>query len=674
MKLRFVLCFFCLYLPFLLLAQTPATSWKSLWVGTEENWWTEEDEEFFSDLVEHPLNVYELNKETLSRFPFLSDTQIEHILYYIYKYSPLHSIEELQAVEDMDRSTWELLRCFLYVGTYEKQTVSPSLPQLLKYGTGLYTARVDIPLFTKAGYLPSVYQTEKGYMGTATYLNTRFRWRCKDRLQIGLQAEKDAGEAFFTPYNRNGFDHYTGYLFMSGKKHWETIGIGHYKVAFGKGLVINNGFLRSKDPFSPQMDRQGAGISPNTSIVEDAYLQGIGATYKWKQWKICGFLSYKQESGRQEEGIITHWKKDGLYRTQQERKQKNSFSQGIVGGNISYENTRFGAGITAVVHHLNYPLSPPIRYYNKDVARGDKFANVGLHYTYKFPRAVLSGECAFNAQGRMAWLQTYTYRLYALHTLRFIARYYDVGYTAIYGQGYGEATDLQNEWGLTVAWENKNDARFHYRLYADVFHFPQVRYGIRHKHTWGGSWTVAMRYAPRTSWWWEGVYSGKNKARDNVEDGKLVAVLPHIRHKILLRSRYKFSSACYAQGTLQYIYATTIGKASSSGWGGSIEAGYAPTKLPLRFQVMGTLFHTADYESRFSLYEPSLRYMYGFGMYQGTGYKGIALLQWDIYEKLRLQAHLSYTHYTDRHRIGQGREQIEGNKKADFRLQLLWKF
>ena len=43
-------------------------------------------------LAENPINLNKTNKEELEKLQFLSDTQIENILYYIYKSAPLNTI------------------------------------------------------------------------------------------------------------------------------------------------------------------------------------------------------------------------------------------------------------------------------------------------------------------------------------------------------------------------------------------------------------------------------------------------------------------------------------------------------------------------------------------------------------------------------------------------------
>lgn len=61
--------------------------------------------EELSELRENPININTATKEQLERFPFLSDQLVENILYYLYKYGPMLTRNELWMIEDIDRQT-----------------------------------------------------------------------------------------------------------------------------------------------------------------------------------------------------------------------------------------------------------------------------------------------------------------------------------------------------------------------------------------------------------------------------------------------------------------------------------------------------------------------------------------------------------------------------------------
>ena len=65
----------------------------------------------------NPINLNNTNQKELEKLIFLSDHQIENILFYTYQNQPLQTIYELQAVEDLDMSTIKTMLPFVYVGS-----------------------------------------------------------------------------------------------------------------------------------------------------------------------------------------------------------------------------------------------------------------------------------------------------------------------------------------------------------------------------------------------------------------------------------------------------------------------------------------------------------------------------------------------------------------------------
>ena len=113
--------------------------------------WDTQFEEL-SELREHPININTATKEQLERFPFLSDQLVENILYYLYKYGPMLTRNELGMIEDIDRQTIQYLLPFIYFETPEKEQYKLNIKRILKYGKQELSTRVDIPFYTKAGY------------------------------------------------------------------------------------------------------------------------------------------------------------------------------------------------------------------------------------------------------------------------------------------------------------------------------------------------------------------------------------------------------------------------------------------------------------------------------------------------------------------------------------------
>ena len=97
-----------------LYAQSDWLEWNEDITASEElEDWREKYEEL-SEIAEHPFNINTITKEELEQLPFLSDKMIENILYYIYKYGPMLTKNELLGVEGMDWQTKVFNRLYLY--------------------------------------------------------------------------------------------------------------------------------------------------------------------------------------------------------------------------------------------------------------------------------------------------------------------------------------------------------------------------------------------------------------------------------------------------------------------------------------------------------------------------------------------------------------------------------
>lgn len=151
--------------------------------------------EELSELRENPININTATKEQLERFPFLSDQLVENILYYLYKYGPMLTRNELWMIEDIDRQTIHYLLPFIYFETPEKEQYKPNIKRILKYGKQELSTRVDIPFYTKAGYQQYPAETlkknpNKQYLGYGYYHNLRYSFHYRDQIYAGITAEK----------------------------------------------------------------------------------------------------------------------------------------------------------------------------------------------------------------------------------------------------------------------------------------------------------------------------------------------------------------------------------------------------------------------------------------------------------------------------------------------------
>ncbi len=624
--------------------------------------------EELADLKEHPININTATKEQLERFPFLSERLVENILYYLYKYGSMQSEKELLMVEDMSRQTMRYLLPFITFEPIEKEKDKLSFQQVLKYGKHELSTRVDIPFYTKAGY-------RNKYLGYGFYHNVRYNFRYGNHIDIGITAEKDAGEPFFEGRNSKGYDYYSPYVLVRNMGKINTLAIGNYRLGYGYGLVMNTGFSMGKSATLSTLGNQSRGIKKHSSTDEYNYFQGMAISYQLsKRWTADAFYSYRKMSGTVDNRFITSLKKDGYYRTTTDFEKRNSFSNQVIGSNIHYNGKYVEMGLTTVYNVFNKMLNPAARYYNTFYARGSDFFNTGINYKVFYKRFSFSGETAIDKSGRIATLNMIRYSPKSETQITVMNRFYDAAYQSIYARSVGEGSMVQNESSIYIGLETSLLRYFKLNAYADWFYFPWKKYLVSKAGTTGFDGLLQLTYSPTYELDMFIRYRYKNKQKDYTDDSGSKSTLPYIQQRLKYQLNYSPTDAWVLKTTVDYVNAHYRRQSSSQGVMVSQGVGYSFRKCPLRLDAGIAWFCTDDYISRISMYEKGLLYSFSFPSFYGRGMRHYLLARYEWNNHLVLQAKYALTHYFDRETIGTALEQINGHQKNDLYLQLRWKF
>lgn len=636
--------------------------------------------EELSDLKENPLNINSATKEQLERFPFLNSQLIENILYYLYKYGAMVSINELMVVEDMDLATFRLLKPFITCQPLEEKTHTPTLKSILKYGKQELSARMDIPLYTRAGYQPftSDYIKEnpnKRYLGPSFYHNLRYKFRYTDKVYIGFTAEKDSGEPFFAGNNKKGYDYYSPYFYIRDFGKIRALALGNYRLNYGYGLVMNTDFNMGKTTALNTLLNRESGIKKHSSTDEYNYFQGIAGSIQLSEhFTADAFYSYRQMDGIVDNRFITSLKEDGYHRIPRDYEKKNSLTNQLIGSNIQYNGKNFELGLTAVYNFFNKVLNPTYRPYNKYYPRGSDFFNLGANYKFFLKKLTWMGEVAMDKDRRMAALNTLRYRPKANFQLIAMHRFYDVAYQSMYARSVGEGSMVQNESGFYLGMEADELWYFKLTAYIDFFYFPWKKYQMTKNGTRGIDGVIQLDYSPTHELDMFIRYRYKNKFKDyNPAEGDKITV-PYIQQKGRYQLTYSPNDELVLKTTADVVYNAYQHKDPSKGFLIKQSIGYKFPKLPLQLDASVAWFKTDDYASRITVYEKSLLYSFSMPSFYGEGERFSFNTRYELNKHIVLQGKYACTHYRDREVISSGLEQIEGNLKSDLYFQVQFKF
>lgn len=640
-------------------------------------------ETLYSDLsylTEHPFELNTVTENELKRLPFLSDQQINSLLTYRTKYGKLVTLYELKNMEGMDVETISLLLPFVYIGDISVNKPSFMVKNMLKYGSNELQIRYDRCFQQKKGYrscpdsILQAYPNRK-YLGEPFYHSLRYSYAYRDNIQVGVVAEKDAGEPFWNSY-RKGYDFYSAHLYLKDMNKWlKTVAIGDYKISFGQGLVISNDFTPGRSAIVAQAERRTYGFRRHFSTNENDYFRGAASTVGLKQFYISLFYSYRKLDAGVDNYLVSLFKTDGLHRLERDWEKKHTIPMQTYGGNIRYATPDFSMGITALSYSFGkYRIEPDPKPYNLFYFRGNNNMDMSVDYMLKIKKAKFYGETAFSSNKAMATLNAFQLTPVSYLSFLLLYRYYDRKYQAFFGNAFGQNSGVQNEQGVYTGMQWTPFADFKLSMYADVFRFPWLRYGVDAPSS-GQEYMVQLDYYRGNNFTSYVRYKYRKKEKNRtLEDESALSILPYSQQRFRWQLIYGTELTWMLKTSADAVYYNEQEGKHSFGWMVSQSAGWKPSTLPFQGDIYMAYFHTDDYYSRISSYEKNILYAFNMPSFYGRGIRLSFSFRWNIIKRLSLSAKWSHTYYVDRDVIGTDQEEIKGHNKTDIYLLLKYKF
>ena len=94
----------------------------------------------------------------------------------------------------------------------------------------------------------------------------------------------------------------------------------------------------------------------------------------------------------------------------------------------------------------------------------------------------------------------------------------------------------------------------------------------------------------------------------------------------------------------------------------------------MTIQARLAIFDTQDFNTRIYAYENDVLYNFSIPAYYGKGMRFYINAHWDINRKMSIWLRYANFFYSDRNVISSGLEEIQGNNKSDFRVQMRFAF
>lgn len=625
-------------------------------------------EEDLEEMAQHPVNLNTATREELERMPFLTASQVEDILFYIYRYGQLKSMSELTLISSIDWYQRQLMSCFFYVADDGSKPAFPSLKNIAQYGKHEVMGMLKVPFYERKGDASGT----GGYLGYPYKHGLRYQFRYGNSVKLGLVASQDAGEPFFGGRNTMGYDFYSFYLQVKNLGRWKNITLGRYRLNVGLGLILNNDFGFGKLSALTSLGRSSSCIIRGHSSRSSAnYLQGAAATYTLlKGLELTGFLSYRQIDATlsADGGGIKTILKTGLHRTVNEIAKQKVASNTLVGGNISYRHQGWHIGGTAFYTSFSLPLTPnKSQLYKRFAPEGNAFWNASISYGYISHRLTLSGETATGDCGSIATLNAASYLCSDHFTLMALHRFYSARYYSLFSNSFSEGSDVQDENGVYLGFTWIPAHHWSITAYSDFAYFAWPKYQTREStQSWDN--LVNILFQPSRVLTVGGRFRYKDKAGTTTGRLRLYATISQKRWSAKTSFDYTMSQA---ESTMK-----NEGDELSKGYMVSEHIGWEWKWKQLKGTLRGCLgyFHTSDFASRIYAYEPGLLYQMSFGSYYGEGIRYALVARSEIGSHLLLIAKLGTTDYFDRSHISSGLQEISRSSQTDLEIQVKWKW
>lgn len=633
--------------------------------------------EQLSILIDNPISINHATRNELEQLPFLSDQQIENLLYYRYHYGHFMSLHELKVIEGFDLFMAELLMPFFEIVAKQAVDNSSKSTYISKPKQELLV-RFDRNLNRKDGYIPksdSLLQTNpnRSYLGSPIYNSVRYRFDLKERYRFGFSLEKDAGEPWLTnrfPY----YDFASAYFVLRNTGVMKSLTLGNYRLRMGSGLVINHSFSLGKNFIGADLMTRNQGVLPHTSVDEFNYLQGAAAEFQFSNWTIIPFVSFRKLDAIVTDSTIVSIKRDGVHNVWREEEKRGEASLFTTGFNTAYTGSNYRIGMTGVYHQYNKDIEPIPRLYNLHFFRGRETYNLAIDYRARFYTILFAGETAICENGTVATLNAVQFSPLSTFTLFLLHRYYDKSYHALFSRSFSESAEVNNENGFFIQARFKPMKRMEVITSSDLFRFDWPKYGVDqpsngYDHCFQLSYQpfvkthIQMRYRLKMKY--------KNYTNSTIEQ---LPVASYQRHTSGFQLRHNFTPNLYLRSFCETAFYRFADRPLSTGWLISGVVGYKSNQLPIQLDIQLSHFNTDDSFSKIYLSEKNILYAGGIPSFYGEGVRTTSILKYDFLELFSLWIKVAYTHYLDRETIGSGLEKIDAPSKSDLWIQLRCKF
>ncbi|RYY88615.1 MAG: hypothetical protein EOO15_08460 [Chitinophagaceae bacterium] len=415
----------------------------------------------------HPLNLNTATADALRLLPGVSELQVQSLLLWRMRMGALLVVEELAAVPYWNAETVRRLQAYL---TTEPGVVADSR-SLLKEGTHNL-------LFRGATILTRTEPYREGqYAGGPERLSLRYRYRKDDRLRIGVNLEKDPGEAL-----SRGPDFTSVHMYWQGKGLLQTLALGDFTVNMGQGLIQWDAPAYGGAADLAALKRQGPFLQAPTSSDEYRFARGAGVTLQKGAWQLSAYISLRRLDGRLQNDStsehISSINRGGYHRTAGELAAHHAFTARAAGGRLQWERGALRLAVNGRFLQFSQPLVAGKQPYELFEAAGERLRHLSLDWGFTLGPAHFFGEAAMDKAAHFALTQGLLFSGGARWDAALLYRRLPAYYAAFDGNAVTRRSEPQNEEGFYLAFQLRPAKAWQLEAWGDMYRFPWLRYTV----------------------------------------------------------------------------------------------------------------------------------------------------------------------------------------------------
>ncbi len=631
----------------------------------------------------HPVNLNTATADELRQLFMLSELQIQHLIDHISEHGELISLYELQSVKGFNMTSIRQILPFVTLSTvYQRRHFS--LANMWRDGEHVLFVRCQGLLEEQKGFSPIEEEAlalnpNARYLGSPYRLYTRYRFTYYQNISFGFTAEKDPGEEFFKGTQPQGFDYYSFHLHLRDMGRLKSFSAGDYQVQFGQGLTIWSGMGFGKSSEAIGIKKNGIGLRQYTSVDENNFLRGVGASIYLGPFELTTFFSSKRRDGNVLESdtagngplVITSLQQSGLHRTPRELKGKHAVREKITGWNLAYKRQNLSVGFTAYHWHLDAVFRRNLSFYNQFDFGNNQYLGIGIDYSYLARNFNFFGETAIGDNGRMAFLNGIMISLHRNVSMSILHRHYATGYHSPMAGAFGENTRASNEQGLYIGANIRLSSSVSLYAFADHFQFPWMKFRT-YMPSQGSDYMINLHYQPVRDIEFIVRFRQKSKPLNTLEKSTIRFLDPVCRTQFRFHVAYPVSASLSLRNRLEIIR-HRHGDEKQKGFMIYQDILYRNLNSPLAITLRYALFDTGGFDSRIYAYEHDVLYAFSFPFYSDKGIRAYLLVRYRIHRRVDLYMRLAQTVYTNRNSSGSGLDLIEGNTRTEVKAQLRYR-